>query len=331
MGLASAECWDANKCIFYYYKENSADILYSWDLRSLCNGGIGYTFDNVTNGNKYRFEICGTIDPIRPPYCGSLGCISPTLPKQTNTYCNPDFNDYPYTGSFLQFFDPNPKTQCKMGACPNEAGASGPQLLTDYCCTGLCEVIAYGNAAYNYRWIDGNNTQTGGIRWTAYGDAPDNGDDFTCPIDPNTGYPRVRTLYATIFCNINGSRSDPLVVNEFWDSGDCFYRVSMTHFAACGTEVYPTPSPSPSPSLTPAISSSGSQSALPRASGDNSDATVPAATLHVTVGVLVPIIVVMGGVIAYLLRGIRGEATLRGIRGEATRARRRWSGQLLSL
>ena len=121
-----------------------------------------------------------------------------------------------------------------MGACPNEAGASGPQLLTDWCCTGQCEIIAYGNAAYNYRWIDGNNPLTGGIRWTAYGDAPDNGDDFTCPIDPNTGYPRARTLYVNMYCNQGGKRTDALQINQFYDSGDCVYRVSMTHFAACG-------------------------------------------------------------------------------------------------
>ena len=29
---------------------------------------------------------------------------------QTNSYCNPEYNAYPYAGNFLQFFDPNPAT-----------------------------------------------------------------------------------------------------------------------------------------------------------------------------------------------------------------------------
>ena len=112
LGLAAAECWDENKCIFHQYKDNTNVILYSWDLRSLCNGGAGYTFDNTTNGNKYRFEICGSIEPVRPPYCGALGCISPTLPAQTLCVlvppsaapsiaaCSPTFNLSPFFSTY---------------------------------------------------------------------------------------------------------------------------------------------------------------------------------------------------------------------------------------
>ena len=39
-----------------------------------------------------------------------------------------------------------------------------------------------------------------------------------------------------MYCNKNGKRTDPLVVNSFYDILDCVYRISMTHFAACGVE-----------------------------------------------------------------------------------------------
>ena len=237
---AFADCWDENKCIFHQYTGGVID--YSWDLRSLCNNGQGYTFVNATTGQTYRFEICGSIDAqVTPPTstCGGPGSTYPcTIPgaKQTNTYCNPEYNSYPFEGNFLQFFDPNPFRDCNRGACPN-TGFLSPSLQNQqgYCCTGQCEIIAYGNAAYNYRWIDNNNVATGGIRWTAYGDAPDNGDEFQCPIDPFTGNPRARTLQVNMRCNPNGKRSDPLQTIAFYDNGSCYYTVIMSHFAACAT------------------------------------------------------------------------------------------------
>ena len=39
-----------------------------------------------------------------------------------------------------------------------------------------------------------------------------------------------------MYCNKNGKRTDPLVTNSFYDVLDCVYRISMTHFAACGVE-----------------------------------------------------------------------------------------------
>jgi hypothetical protein len=56
--------------------------------------------------------------------------------------------------------------------------AAGTMNLPNYCCTGQCEVLASGNAAYNYRWINNNDVKYGGIRWTAYGNAADSSDEF---------------------------------------------------------------------------------------------------------------------------------------------------------
>lgn len=252
--VAAADCWDENKCIFHQYKGGTNTILYSWDLRSLCNNGNGYTF--VNGSTTYRFEICGSIDPKvpnLPPFVGN-GTVQGQVvgSAQTNTYCNPEYNAYPNAGNFLQFFDPNPATTCfygptsgpaaiatpggtPVGGCPF-VGSVGTMNLPNYCCTGQCEVLASGAAAYNYRWIDPNDVKFGGIRWTAYGNAADSSDEFTCPIDPNTGYPRQRQIQVNMYCNKNGKRTDALVVNSFYDVLDCVYRISMTHFAACGVE-----------------------------------------------------------------------------------------------
>jgi hypothetical protein len=236
---AFADCWDENKCIFHQYTDGK--IIYSWDLRSLCNNGSGYQFSNQTTGQDYRFEICGSID-AKVPSASSCGGNFPctVAGAQTYSYCNPEYNSWPFEGNFLQFFDPNPATQCQLGACPNTGYLSPSlQLQQGYCCTGQCEIIAYGNAAYNYRWIDNNNVVTGGIRWTAYGDAPDNGDEFQCPIDPFTGNPRARTLQVNMRCNPNGKRSDPLQTIAFYDNGNCYYTVIMSHFAACAVSGNP--------------------------------------------------------------------------------------------
>jgi hypothetical protein len=230
---AFADCWDENKCIFHQY--NGSKITYSWDLRSLCNNGNGYQFSNQTNGEDYRFEICGSLTPKVPSASSCGGNFPCTVAgAQTYSYCNPEYNSWPFEGNFLQFFDPNPPSDCNLGACPN-TGFLSPSLQNQqgYCCTGMCEIIAHGNAAYNYRWIDDNNVVTGGIGWTTYGETPDNGDEYKCPIDPFTGNPRARTLQVTILCNPNGRKSDPLQVISFYDNGSCLYTVIMRHFVAC--------------------------------------------------------------------------------------------------
>ena len=117
------------------------------DLSVLCNNGTGYELSNYSTGVDFRFEICGSIDPIVPsiPTCGEVGsnypCVIPGSP-QTYTYCNPEYNAYPFVGSFLQFFDPNPPLDCNRGSCPS-TGYLSPvsQNQQGYCCTGECEVI----------------------------------------------------------------------------------------------------------------------------------------------------------------------------------------------
>ena len=54
MAFAAADCWDDNKCIFHQYKDGTNEILYSWDLRSLCNNGNGYTATNATQNPNLR-------------------------------------------------------------------------------------------------------------------------------------------------------------------------------------------------------------------------------------------------------------------------------------
>ena len=93
-------------------QDGTNTILYSWDLRSLCNNGNGYSF---TNGSTlYRFEICGSLDPKvpnLPAFVGDGTTQGQVIGSaQTNTYCNPEYNAYPNAGNFLQFFDPNPAT-----------------------------------------------------------------------------------------------------------------------------------------------------------------------------------------------------------------------------
>ncbi len=109
-------------------QDGTNTILYSWDLRSLCNGGNGYTF---TNGStQYRFEICGSLDPKIPnlPAFVGDGTLQGQVPNsaQTNTYCNPEYNAYPNVGNFLQFFDPNPATSASCRP-PSVLGRAAPQ------------------------------------------------------------------------------------------------------------------------------------------------------------------------------------------------------------
>jgi hypothetical protein len=49
---------------------------------------------------------------------------------QTFSYCNPEYNSWPFEGNFLQFFDPNPAKDCNLGACPN-TGYLSPSLQTN--------------------------------------------------------------------------------------------------------------------------------------------------------------------------------------------------------
>ena len=113
-------------------QDGTNTILYSWDLRSLCNNGNGYSF---TNGSTlYRFEICGSLDPKVPNLPAFVGDGTTqgqvTGSAQTNTYCNPEYNAYPNVGNFLQFFDPNPQTSafCRpplLGRCTATDACAG--------------------------------------------------------------------------------------------------------------------------------------------------------------------------------------------------------------
>lgn len=235
-----ADCWDNNKCFFLMPSDDMTHAIRMWNILPLCNKGNGYTF--VNGSTTYKFEICGSIDPRVPklPECNEYPCEVPS--PQTFTYCNPDYNEWPYTGSLLAFFDPSPAKTCKYGridgqqpnsGCPN-LGTSGQQNLPDLCCTGQCEVLAVGNSAINYRWINNNNLSYG-IRWTMYGKSINNGGEFDCPIDPNTGIQKIRTTVVNLLCS-NGKKEDPLVVNSIYDNGDCSTRVELSHQIGCGYE-----------------------------------------------------------------------------------------------
>ena len=224
------------------------------NMSHLCNGGNGHTFVNETTGQTYRFEICGSIDAhvTSTSTCGGPGSTYPCTisgAKQTNTYCNPEYNAYPFEGSFLQFFDPNPATDCNRGACPN-TGFLSPSLQNqqDYCCTGQCEVIDVARP-FIVEYINGSGS---GVTWTSTQIPPDNGDEFECPVDPLTGHPRARTAVYVVFCNANGSITDPLLTIAAYDDDSCRYTIVMSHFVACGEPILPSPSPSPtsSPSTT---------------------------------------------------------------------------------
>ena len=219
------------------------------DLSVLCNNGSGYQLINGTTGVDFRFEICGSIDPIVPstPTCGEVGsnypCVIPGSP-QTYTYCNPEYNAYPFVGSFLQFFDPNPPLDCTRGACPNY-GSLSPVIQNQqgYCCTGQCEVIDVSSPIF-VQLINPSDVNSGvtGSRSLP----PVNGDEFQCPIDPYTGNPRGKSVTYEILCNPNGTISDSLEKIAAYDNGSCKYTLILRHFAACSTSIVPTSSPSPS-------------------------------------------------------------------------------------
>lgn len=241
------------------------------NMSQLCNDGYGYTFVNVTTGLQYRFEICGSIDP---QVSSAPGCNSETGPctisgaKQTNTYCNPEYNAYPFEGSFLQFFDPNPATDCKRGACPN-TGFLSPTLQNqqDYCCTGQCEIADFANP-FIVEYINGPGS---GVQWKSNSPPPpDNGDEFQCPIDPFTGNPRSRQTNYIMYCNANGSITDPLQTIAAYENGSCQYYLVMSHFIACGTSILPTPSPTSSPSSTPTPTTSATSTPTPTPSSSPS-------------------------------------------------------------
>jgi hypothetical protein len=207
----------------------------------------------------YRFEICGSIDPIVPstPTCGEVGsnypCVIPGSP-QTYTYCNPEYNAYPFVGSFLQFFDPNPPLDCNRGSCPN-TGYLSPvfQNQQGYCCTGECEVIDVSSPIF-VQLINPSEVNSG-VKWMSRGfTSPDNGVEFLCPVDPNTGITREKMVEYEIHCNPNGKISDPLVPIAAYDNGSCKYTLILRHFAACSTSIVPTSSPSSSPSSSPTSS-----------------------------------------------------------------------------
>ena len=230
-GLAAAECWQDAKCIFHVYNRNN-EITQTWDLRNLCNNGNGYKFYNASTSQYFAFEICGSITPQVPvdstggctpavAYQNSAqtqygetpvggwpgvtqpqGCTIPGTNWETWTYCNAEYNSYPFRGNVIQYLEyrpapagqPNSKiTQCQLGGGAGTAdnkwtppnsyndGTNGDvRGYANYCATTQCEVLSYGNAAYDYQYLDRNNPKTGGIRWVAYGDTPDQDDEFQC-------------------------------------------------------------------------------------------------------------------------------------------------------
>ena len=261
--LSQAGCLQPSACITTF----PSSIV---NMSPLCNDGYGYTFVNVTTGLQYRFEICGSIDPqvSSAPGCNSdTGPCTITGARQTNTYCNPEYNAYPFVGSLLTFFDPNPAVDCKRGACPN-TGFLSPSLQNqqDYCCTGQCEVIdAY--RSINVEYLNGPGS---GVTWTSSLKSPDNGDEFECPVDPFTGNPRARQTNYIMYCNANGSITDPLQTIAAYENGSCQYYLVMRHFIACGTSILPTPSPTSSPSSTPTPTTSATSTPTPTPSSSTS-------------------------------------------------------------
>ena len=251
--LVAAGCFES--CALNGYNRTDGSLAYSVDLRGLCNNGSGYTF--INGSTTYKFEICGTIDPVFPPLPAFVG--DGNVPgqvvgsAQTNTYCNPEYNAYPNAGSFLIFFDPNPATTCyygptsgtpapatpggtPYGGCPF-TGSVGAKNLPYYCCTGQCEVLAAGSQVF-LDWLS-DDFATGGVHWTTAGVPATTSNEFQCPIDPNTGYPRSQAVSIAMDCNAAGKMSDPLIVSSVYDVQDCQYRARLSHKAACGV---PAPS-----------------------------------------------------------------------------------------
>ena len=184
--------------------------------------------------------MCGSIRPVLPdtplPANGS-GTI--TGAAQTNTYCNPDYNSYPFTGSFIQFFsgfDPE-KVDCLYNTNPTElspaTGLPWP-TIPNLCATNQCELLAPGSPSYtDVSLIDVSNPKTGGIRFVSLGATPIHGDDFTCRVDPNTGFPRARRVIHSLYCNTKGKKTDALVINQAWNDGDCTYNIVLSHRLGC--------------------------------------------------------------------------------------------------
>jgi hypothetical protein len=258
--ISEAGCLNPSKCITTF--PNSFV-----NLSQLCNDGQGYKFTNTTTGQVYSYEICGSIDPIVPstPSCGGPNTTYPCTiaGAQTNTYCNAEYNSYPFEGSLMVFFDPSPYQSCVRGGCPN-TGFFSPVLKTlgqNYCCTGQCEIIDIA-APINVEYLAGPLT---GIQWSS-SLPPNNGDEYQCPIDPLTGNPSSRSVTYIMYCNANGSINDPIQTlaaynngHSINDPGVCRYTLVMSHFVACGT-LFPSPSPSTSPTSSPSTSPSMSPS-----------------------------------------------------------------------
>ena len=358
---ARADCFDS--CIFSAYNKTDGSVLYTWDLRSLCNNGSGYSFTNITTNWLFRFEICGSLDPVvptLPPFVGDGSLQGQVVGSvQTNTYCNPEYNAYPNTGNFLQFFDPNPERTCyygptsgtpapavpgstPYGGCPftgtvgkcaaphaaraphcirrcthvlnarfgwarpltfslaprHPASTAGAMNLPNLCCTGYCAVLSSSSRTSSYRWINNNNIATGGIRWTEYGNNADSADEFQCPIDPNTGYPRSRMVLVNMYCHPDGKITDPLVVNSVWETSDCVYRAEMTHFLACGVPANSSGGCSGGNSSSGGSSGNCSCGGNSSSSGGNSQMDITAAAPILEVGYSVGFVV--AGAIAAL-------------------------------
>ena len=242
---ARAVCAAAGACALYAEVAGDPSRPWKWNLGPLCNGGKGYTFNN--GSSQYRFEICGSIDPVVPalPTCTGDGTTPCQVQgsAQTNTYCNPEYSAFPNVASALVFFDPNPATTCyygptsgtpapgNYGGCPN-TGTVGRFNLPDLCCTGQCDTLAFSPMVITP--IDPANFSAG-VTWTTTGNSADSADEYQCPRDPNTGYPVSRSVRYVMPCDPAGKATDAVVVRSFGEESPCQYVARFgPHKLACG-------------------------------------------------------------------------------------------------
>ena len=129
----------------------------TWDLTPLYNGGVGYSYSDPLRFFRYRFEVCGDVDPILPPPCPmpSAGCTLGQAPSET--YCNPDYlpKDYSRTGAILQFID---NTSAVPTTCAVPAGDS-------LCISGNCVLLADGAKTPRVQPLDPLDPGRG-VTWT---------------------------------------------------------------------------------------------------------------------------------------------------------------------
>jgi hypothetical protein len=236
--------WAApNPCVFTYGNR-------TWDLTPLYNGGAGYLFtDNPPLTFRYRFEVCGDVDPIPPPPCAnpSSGCTIAEPPSET--YCNPSYLPYGFAnrGAILQFIDDAPDPTCDVA--PNAT----------LCTSGNCVLLADGAKAPNVRPLDPPRI---GVTWTIT--APTYAGPFACPNN------EPRTVRMEVLCDDAGLLSAGAVVSNVTEDPECTYTISFPHKRGCGEGPTTTSTPSPTRTGTPSPTASRTPrpSCRPRAPPD---------------------------------------------------------------